>query len=101
MHIQENVPLAPFTTLQVGGPARFFIDAGTEDEIRDALLFVRERSLATFVLGGGSNLVISDAGWPGVVLKIAVTGIATRVQEGRRIFISGAGEDWDRLVALS
>ena len=101
MQIQENVPLAPYTTLQVGGPARFFIEARSEDEIRDALLFARERSLEVFVLAGGSNLVIADAGWPGVVLKIAVAGTTTRAAEGKRIFVVGAGEDWDKFVAFS
>lgn len=101
MQIQENVPLAPYTTLQVGGPARFFIEARSEDEIRDALLFARERSLEVFVLAGGSNLVIADAGWPGVVLKIAVAGTTTRAAEAKRIFVVGAGEDWDKFVAFS
>src|SRR5581483_3853896 len=101
MQIQENVPLAPYTTLQVGGRARFFIEARTEDEIREALLFARERSLEVFVLGGGSNLVVADAGWPGVVLRIAVAGISTRSENGRQIFTAGAGEDWDSLVAFA
>ena len=101
MQIQENVALAPYTTLQVGGPARFFIEARTEDEIRDALLFARECSLQVFVLGGGSNLVVADGGWPGVVLRIAVEGIATRSKNRQKIFTAGAGEDWDSLVAFS
>src|SRR5690242_3451101 len=101
MQIQENVALAPYTTLQVGGPARFFIEARTEDELRDALLFARERSLDVFVLGGGSNLVVADAGWPGVVLRIAVAEISTCSKKGKQIFTAGAGEDWDRFVAFS
>jgi len=101
MRIQENVVLAPYTTLQVGGPARFFIQAQTEDEIRDALLFARERSLQVFVLGGGSNLVVADGGWPGVVLRIAVEGTATRSIDSQKIFTAGAGEDWDRFIAFS
>lgn len=101
MRIQENVPLAPYTTLQVGGPARFFIEAKSEDEIREALLFARERGLEIFVLGGGSNLVVADAGWPGVILKIGISGIATHVKDGKRIFTAGAGEDWDNFVAFA
>ena len=101
MHIQQNVALAPYTTLQVGGPARFFIEARNEDEIREALLFARERSLEVFVLGGGSNLVVADAGWQGVVLRIAVAGTTTSAKNGKQIFTAGAGEDWDALVALS
>jgi UDP-N-acetylmuramate dehydrogenase len=101
MQIKENVPLARYTTLQVGGPARFFIEARSDEEIRDALLFARERSLEVFVLGGGSNLVVADAGWPGVILRIAVGGINTGSKNGTQIFTAGAGEDWDYLVAFT
>jgi UDP-N-acetylmuramate dehydrogenase len=101
VHIRENVPLAPYTTLQVGGPARYFIDARSEAEILDALSYAHDYSLEVFVLGGGSNLVVSDAGWPGLVLKVAVSGIASESQNGKQIFIAGAGEDWDKLVAES
>jgi UDP-N-acetylmuramate dehydrogenase len=101
VHIRENVPLAPYTTLQVGGPARYFIDARSEAEILDALSHAHDHSLEVLVLGGGSNLVVSDAGWPGLVLKIAVRGIASESQNGKRIFTAGAGEDWDKLVAES
>src|SRR5581483_11035360 len=85
----------------VGGPARFFIEARNEDEIREALLFARERSLDVFVLGGGSNLVVADAGWQGAILRIAVVGTTTSAKNGKQIFTAGAGEDWDALVALS
>jgi UDP-N-acetylmuramate dehydrogenase len=101
MQIQENVPLAPYTTLKVGGPARFFVEAQTEEQIREGLLFARERSLELFILGGGSNLVVADAGWPGVVLRVAVAGTSTSAKDGKQIFTAGAGEDWDALVALS
>lgn len=101
MQIQENVALAPYTTLQVGGLARFFIEARSEEEIRDALLFGRERSLEIFVLGGGSNLVVADGGWPGIVLRIAIGETATHSKDGKQIFTTGAGEDWDGFVAFS
>lgn len=101
MQIQENVALAPYTTLQVGGPARFFIEARTEEQIGDALLFARERSLEVFVLGGGSNLLVADAGWPGVVLRIAIEGKTTYLKAGKQVFVAGAGEDWDKLVSFS
>src|SRR5208282_796127 len=73
MLITENVPLAPLTTLKVGGAARYLIDAVTISEVSEAVEFSRSRSLPLFVLGGGSNVVISDAGWLGVVLKIGIT----------------------------
>lgn len=101
MIVQENVPLAPLTTLKVGGPARYFIEAATIPEVQEAIEFTRSRSIPMFVLGGGSNLVVSDAGWPGVVLKIATGGIAERRSDGKTIFEVGAGEEWDKFVATA
>ena len=99
MRIEENVALAPLTTLQVGGPARFFLQATTIAEVQAGIEFARAHDLPLFVLGGGSNLVISDAGWPGLALKMAVAGIEESHQDGRSRFEVGAGEEWDRFVA--
>jgi UDP-N-acetylmuramate dehydrogenase len=99
VQIEEHVPLAPLTTFQVGGPARYFVAARTEDEVGKAVGFARERGLPLFVLGGGSNLVISDSGWDGVVLKISLPGIQQSGKDGKTIFDVGAGEDWDGFVA--
>ncbi len=99
MKFQENIPLAPLTTLQVGGPARFFAEAASEADVREAVAFARSRRLSLFLLGGGSNLLISDQGWPGLVLKIALTGIAEREENSKVIFTAGAGEVWDNFVA--
>ena len=103
MQILENVPLAPYTTLKVGGPARYFVEARSEAQILEALSHARAKSLPVFVLGGGSNLVVADAGWSGLVIRIAVGGIRIEEaeQEGKRVFVAGAGEDWDKLVAYS
>jgi UDP-N-acetylmuramate dehydrogenase len=95
MIIRENVPLAPFTTLGVGGAARYFAEAATEAEALEGVEFARSRNLSLFVLGGGSNVVIADAGFAGLVLKIAIAGISRR----DAIFTAGAGCDWDALVA--
>ena len=99
MLIQENVPLAPLTTLQVGGPARYFVQAHTIAEVTDSVSLARSRKLALFVLGGGSNLVISDAGWPGLVLQVAIPGIEERHQGNKSLFEVGAGAEWDKFVA--
>jgi UDP-N-acetylmuramate dehydrogenase len=95
MPIQENMPLAPLTTFRVGGPARYFLEAKTVDEVRMGLAFAQSQDVPLFVLGGGSNLVVSDAGWPGLVLKIALAG----VEESGSLFEVGAGEEWDKFVA--
>jgi UDP-N-acetylmuramate dehydrogenase len=100
MVITENVPLSPLTTLKVGGPARYFVEATTTAEVSEAVDFSRSRSLPLFVLGGGSNLVISDQGWPGLVLKIGITGINHRHGRDEVIFEAGAGEDWDKFVGV-
>jgi UDP-N-acetylmuramate dehydrogenase len=95
--ILNDIPLAPFTTFGIGGPARWFSEASSEAEIAEAVAWARERSLPLFVLGGGSNLLVSDAGFNGLVLRIAVKGIEQH--EGR--FFCGAGEDWDSFVSLA
>ena len=98
MTIQENVPLAPLTTLQVGGPARYFAEAASEDDIHEAVDFARAKRLPLFVLGGGSNLLVADSGWPGLVLKIVTGGITQQEVGGAVIFEVGAGVDWDEFV---
>lgn len=99
--IKENVPLAGFTTLGVGGPARYFLSALDEDDIRAAFRFAKERGLDTFVLGGGSNLVVSDAGFDGLVVKIDLGGFSfvEPDESGDVIAEAAAGEDWDEFVA--
>lgn len=102
MLLQENVPLAPLTTFKIGGPARYLVEARNTSEAQDAIAFARARNLPLFVLGGGSNLLVADAGWPGLVLKIAITGIEGKgVQDGKALFEVGAGESWDRFVSYT
>jgi UDP-N-acetylmuramate dehydrogenase len=102
MLLQENVALAPLTTFHLGGPARYFVEAATPGEVEEAVTFARSKNLPLFTLGGGSNLVVADSGWPGMVLKIAIAGIDRRSShddEGRTLFDVGAGESWDRFVS--
>lgn len=101
MSTQENIPLAPLTTLKVGGPARYFVDAHSEHEVSEAVAFAVARKLPLFVLGGGSNLVISDSGWSGLVLKISLAGVEFEGDLEKMLFHAGAGENWDDLVALA
>jgi UDP-N-acetylmuramate dehydrogenase len=101
MVIREHIPLAPMTTLGIGGAARFFVEAGDADEACRALRWARECRVPVFVLGGGSNLVVSDAGFPGLVLKIGIHGISARSEEGLVLFTVGAGEGWDTFVAYT
>jgi UDP-N-acetylmuramate dehydrogenase len=101
MLIEENKPLAPFTTFGIGGPARWFVQAASEDEIAEAAAWAGERGVALFVLGGGSNLLVSDAGFKGLVLRMALRGIAVEDasnRPGHTIYRAAAGEDWDAFV---
>jgi UDP-N-acetylmuramate dehydrogenase len=102
MTIQENVPLAPLTTLQVGGAARCFAELKREDDVREAVQFAKAHDLPLFVLGGGSNLVVADSGWPGLMLRIAIGGITQNMTDatGNAVLFSvGAGVNWDDFVA--
>jgi UDP-N-acetylmuramate dehydrogenase len=97
----ENIPLAPLTTIKIGGPAKYFVEAKSVGEVQEAVTFARSRDLPLFVLGGGSNLIVADAGWPGLVLKIAVQGINQHSdsEDGKILFDAGAGESWDKFVS--
>jgi UDP-N-acetylmuramate dehydrogenase len=95
----EDVPLAPFTTLGIGGPARWFATARTQDDVAEAVLFATEHALPLFVLGGGSNLLVADAGFPGLVLHMGIRG--RDLSEHDSLLRAGAGEDWDDLVQFA
>jgi UDP-N-acetylmuramate dehydrogenase len=98
MKIKENVALAPFTTFRIGGPARWWVEASTEAEVSEAVIWARERSLPLLVLGGGSNLLISDGGFSGLVLRVSLKGVSSETRGSCRIFHVAAGEDWDGFV---
>lgn len=99
--VQENVPLAPLTTFKVGGPARYFVDAASESEVSEALAFAKEHKVPLLVLGGGSNVLISDEGWPGLVLRLDMRGITSKVDGDSVELTIGAGETWDNVPALA
>ena len=99
--IHENVALALLTTFGIGGPARYFIDAPDEQTVLEAIHGAKEKDLPIFVLGGGSNLLVADAGFPGLVVRIGIRGVEWASANGKTIVDAGAGEEWDRLVASS
>jgi UDP-N-acetylmuramate dehydrogenase len=96
--ILENVPLAPRTTLGVGGPARFYAEARSPEAVRDALAWARERGIETMVLGGGSNLLVADRGVAALVLRVHILGVDVYTLGRAKVLGAGAGEPWDRLV---
>ncbi len=98
--IRENVPLAPLTTLGVGGPARYFVEATEEGRLGEALEWGSRRALPLFVLGGGSNVLVSDAGFNGLVIHVALRGIHPDPAAAGIVTVA-AGEDWDDFVRWS
>jgi len=100
--ILENVPLAQFTTLGVGGPARWFVETCDPAEILAAVRFAREQQVPHFILGGGSNLLASDQGFPGVVIHIASSRpVELNLQNGLAEVQADAGVEWDSVVRLA
>ncbi len=97
----ENVALAPHTTLELGGRARYWVTAGTESELLSALTWATTRGLPVLLLGGGSNVVIADAGFDGLVIHIQTRGLDV-VESDREVqFRVAAGEPWDGVVAAA
>lgn len=94
IQIQENVLLAPLTTMRVGGSASFFVRVGSTKELSEAILFAREKKIPVFVLGAGSNILFSDNGFSGLVIKIEIKGV---IHDDVRI-TAGAGVQWDDFV---
>ncbi len=98
---QSHVPLAPLTTLGVGGAARWFLRAVTLHDIQAAVRWAGDRGVPLTVLGGGSNVVIADEGLEGLVLQVALRGCERRTQGDGLILDAAAGEPWDAVVAAS
>jgi UDP-N-acetylmuramate dehydrogenase len=98
LHVEEGIPLAPYTTFGIGGPAEFFVNVMSEGELLSALAWAREKHVAISVLGGGSNVLVSDAGVRGLVIRIAIPDI-TYAEEGKDVLVSaGAGVVLDELI---
>ena len=101
MIIRENIILAPYTTFRIGGPAKYFCEVKSVDDLRFALRFSKEKNLPIFVLGAGSNVLISDEGFNGLVVKMNIKGLDFNDEKGHAILSIGAGESWDCVVERS
>ena len=95
--VQKNVLLADYTTYKIGGPAKYFFNAKNIEELEKILSLAKKIKLPVFILGGGSNLLISDKGFKGLVIKIDILGIGIKGNK----FIVGAGEKLTKLAYLS
>jgi len=102
MQIQEDVLLAPYTTFKIGGRAKYFCVVGDEFEALQAFEFAKTRKLQTFVLGGGSNLLISDSGFNGLVIKVGNKGVEVLSRGNDAVLLKVAsGEIWDEVVSFA
>lgn len=97
--MQEAEPLKSYTTFKIGGPARYFARAESIEEFRGVLDLAGRLSLPLFVLGGGSNILVSDRGFEGVVVHPACRGIEIRHEDAEAVTLEvNAAEAWDDLV---
>src|SRR5574340_523556 len=98
--IKRTEALKPFTTFKVGGPAAFFASAATREDFLEALRFARDERLRVFVLGGGSNILVSDNGFDGLVIHPVQRGIAIQTAENQKVMLRvEAAETWDDVVS--
>ena len=95
MHISEHISLKELTTLKIGGVARYLASVSEVSELREALHFAEERKLPVIILGGGSNVLIAEEGFPGLVIKIELRGISFTDRGEKVEAIVAAGEVWD------
>lgn len=98
MKIEEQVLLSPFSTFRVGGPARYFITTHTVAETEQAIAFANAERLPIFVLGGGSNIVVADDGFNGVVIRPLLEHVSVKTNEDSALVTIGAGVDLDALI---
>lgn len=102
MIVREDVALAPYTSLWVGGPARFFVEVVDTQELREAALFARKQNLPLRVLGAGTNIVVPDAGIEAVVVTLTNTAFALETSSrGSPILIADSGAPWNALVDMA
>jgi UDP-N-acetylmuramate dehydrogenase len=98
--ISKGVPLAPLTTLQIGGPAEYFAEVHTLAELQELTHWAHQEGLPVFVLGGGSNVLIHDTGVPGLTLAMKIQGITYESgKDGSVLAKVASGESWDEFVS--
>lgn len=100
MEIQENIPLSRYTTFHIGGNAKYFCVCNTLFDLQKSLDFAKQNNLEIFVLGEGSNVLVSDKGFNGLVIKPLLKKIDFRPDDSHVLVTLGAGEHWDDVVAL-
>jgi UDP-N-acetylmuramate dehydrogenase len=99
MEVHTNIPLKNYTTMKLGGPARFFVDVHSVDELVAVYRNAASKSLPIFILGGGSNVIAKDEGFAGIVIRMRIPGFEIISDDINTTTIKiGAGENWDSVV---
>lgn len=96
--IKQNISLASYTTLRVGGSAEYFAVAKSEEDLRMLFREAQRRAQTVTIIGGGSNVLIADEGLRGLVVKNEIGGVSYEERENEILVIAGAGVEWDNLV---
>jgi len=100
--IQKNIPLAKYTTFRIGGPAKYFFEAKTKEDLIEAIRFAQSKGLPFFVLGGGSNLLVADEGYNGIAIKIKNQKLKIKNKNKKvKIIEAEAGTELGTLVKLA
>ncbi len=90
-NLQKDILLTDYTTFRIGGPAKYFFEAKTEENLVDAIKWAKENQLPYFVLGGGSNLLVSDKGFDGLVIKVKSEKSKVKMENGKLKIEAEAG----------
>lgn len=99
MEIHRNIPLKNFTTMKIGGNARFMTEVRTAEEIQMVYKNAKSQKLPIFILGGGSNVIVKDEGFNGIVIRMRIPGFEVVSDDINNTTIKiGAGEIWDSVV---
>lgn len=98
MDIHTNIPLKNYTTMRLGGPARFMTEVRTPQEVAEVCRNAKSQNLRIFILGGGSNVIVPDSGFDGIVVRNRIPGFEVVDEPGRATIKIGAGENWDEVV---
>ena len=99
MEVHTNIPLKNFTTMQLGGPARFMADVRSVEELVSVYTNASSKNLPIFILGGGSNVIAKDEGYNGIIIRVRIPGFEIINDDINTTTIKiGAGEEWDSVV---
>lgn len=102
MQVHTDIPLKNFTTMRLGGPAKYFAEVRTKEELRALILDSKSKNIPYFIIGEGSNLIVKDSGFNGLVLRIRIPGFDVLEQDTYTSTLQiGAGEIWDDVVQKS